>query len=250
MSAINEPHPDESHDAADAFFGGPEEEATPDPGDFNPETGDFSQPTSETRTDEERSEDAYQYAKSHGEPITEGMEAKHQAYLAASGQTPQAEEGEPSSEEVPEPLQQQERLRAIHEKEQEAAAAPDAAVAPEVTEPEPEAQPQPAADSNGAKKSGDLSREYIVFHRVPLTKKVLEYLLKQIVEGEAPEPQVAWIEVDRAEARNVNGAVAAAYTRRQDQLGKKVDLAAVSSRSFQVKHVEPKERIETNLSIT
>lgn len=262
-SSVNSPHPDAQPDDAEDFFGTGGETPPQDPGNFDPESGSFKEPT-ETRTVEERAEDAYQYAKSHGEPITEGMEAKHQAFLAARGETPKAEEGEPSSEEVPEPLQQQARLRAIEERQKaEAADAPEPEVAAAVSEPAAEAQPQgdvgdgapepgTAPDSPEAgKKSGDLTREYIVFHRVPLSIKVLEHLLKQLQDGEtAGEPQIAWIEVTRADARNVNGAVTAAYTSHQQQLGTKADLAAVSARAFQVKHVEPKQVVETNLSIT
>ncbi len=243
-STINAPHPDEGvkPDDADLFFGGDGEEATngdaalpdPDPETFNPETGSFDTPDGETPD------------------VTEEQAAAAEAETNAA-------------------LEQQAKLRAIAEREaaEKAAADEAAAAAAEATpEPEPEtpaaevaadvapseadAPADPSADppAEGAKQSGALEREYIVFQKIPLTEKVLKHLLAQIEAGKQGEPRVGYFELHRCEARNVNGAIAAAYTKHQKVLGEKADMAAVSSRSFQEKHVEPKQTVETNLSIT
>lgn len=280
-SALNSPHPDDT--TAEDFFGGEDAGADPDPGTFDPETGDFAKPAeatvqaqnaSDNRTPEQRREDAYQYATSHGEPVTDDMTAAHEAFVAAN---PAVDSTPIAAEEVPEPLAQQAKLREIAQREaaEKEAAAQATAAAALASEPEVPAEPAAAAAEEtpptaattaagtpgtdaaasgqaGAStaKSGDLEREYIVFQRVPMTKAALEFLLRQIESGEAPEPRVAWFELDRATARNVNSAVGAAYMKNAESLGAEADLAAVSSRSFQVKHVAPKQVVETNLSIT
>jgi hypothetical protein len=251
-SSINAPHPDDQA-AEDLFFGGGEEDeatpaAEPDPGTFDPVSGTFPE----------------------GE-----VEAP-------------AKKPEPAAEaEVPDAVAQQEKLRAIAQREADEAAAaaaeavedtPEAEAVEDAPEPEPKEAvelpadgqdheveitgdaPEPEAEAGSsqvavgeepkAKQSGPLEREYIVFQKIPLTERVLKHLLKQIEDGKAAEPRVAFFELHRCEARNVNGAVAAAYTKHQSVLGEKADMAAVSSRSFQEKHVEPKQKVETNLSIT
>lgn len=289
---INAPHPNAAPDEAAAFFGDPE----PDPGT---EQGNDPGPE-DTRSDLAKQEDSYQYKLSHGEPISEELNAAHEKFEIEKKQAeqdtefeaaaPEQTDAERAAEVSPDP---NENLRAIAERERAEAApeaedAPDAPAAevvdaPQVspasddaapeTEAAAEAAPSPAegdesssssgADNDGGgsdgaegsagdgtKKSGDLSREYIVFRKLALTKRVLEGLLKRIEEGDLPEPLTAWIEVERLDARNVVGAVSATYTKNAKRLGDAVDLAAVSSRSFQVKHVEPKQVVQSNLSIT
>lgn len=281
---INAPHPNEADEAA-AFFGEPDE---PEPAVAQAED------TSDTRSELERKEDAYQYALSHGEPISEELNAAHEQHQREAAQAqqdtefeaaaPQAapqSDGERAAEIAPDP---NDNLRAIAEREREVAEskveAEHEAAAEAQAEPQPEPEPDPTsptptdgspagtteptgeaeaqvseasgeaeAQAQAAKKSGDLSREYIVFRKLGLNKRVLEGLLKRIEDG-VQEELVAWIEVERLEARNVVGAVSGTYTKHQERLGGKVDLAAVSSRSFQVKHVEPKQVVQSNLSIT
>jgi hypothetical protein len=271
---VNAPHPNEApDDEAAAFFG------DPDPAPGAPGLVD-------NRTELERKEDSYQYALSHGEPISEELNAAHEQYQAQKTQAeqdaefeaaaPEQSDAERAAEVSPDP---NDNLRAIAERERadaesrveaeaeqvaerqaeepEAAAEPDPTPADDsetTTEPQvsddAEVEGEAPAESTGAKKSGDLSREYIVFRKLGLNKRVLEGLLKRIEDGSQPDPLVAWVEVERLDARNVVGAVSGAYTKHQERLGNKVDLAAVSSRSFQVKHVEPKQVVSSNLSIT
>jgi DNA (cytosine-5)-methyltransferase 1 len=275
---VNAPHPDSPPDEAAAFFGDPEPE-TPQADDPGP---------ADTRSELERQEDSYQYKLSHGEPISEELNAAHEQFQRESVQAeqdaefeaaaPEQSNAERAAEVSPDPNDQ---LRAIAERERAEAESRVEAEAEQVAErqaeepqgvvEEPqgvvEADPTPADDggttgsttedgdeaageSTGGKKSGDLSREYIVFRKLGLNKRVLEGLLQRIESGEQPDPLVAWIEVERLEARNVVGAVGGAYTKHQQRLGDKVDLAAVSSRSFQIKHVEPRQVVQSNLSIT
>jgi hypothetical protein len=282
---VNAPHPNEApDDEAAAFFGEPEPEA---------EAPQAAVPgTTETRTELERKEDAYQYALSHGEPISEELNNAHEQYQresvqaeqdaefeAAAPQASPSSDAERAAEVSPDP---NDNLRAIAERERAEAEGRVEAEAEQVaerqaeepepdptsptptdgspagtTEPTGEVEPQVSeasgeaeAQAQAAKKSGDLSREYIVFRKLGLNKRVLEGLLKRIEDGSQPDPLVAWVEVERLEARNVVGAVGGAYTKHQQRLGDKVDLAAVSSRSFQVKHVEPRQVVQSNLSIT
>jgi hypothetical protein len=282
MSAINEPHPDAATDDAAAFFGAEEEATSPDPAAlnqspgpaaFNPESGDFGKPTEEAsapsdpRTAEERREDAYQYATGHDEPVSEEMQRAHDEYVALQERANELEAQQDTALPAPEPVEpvvyeaqeQQAKLRAIAQKEAAAAAATSEPDPPPGAEADPaqEAPSQPAAEgetggdgSAEEKARGTVDREYIVFSRLVLTEPVLKELLRRIDAGEQPEPMAVWREVDRAQARNVNGAVGTAYTKHQKTLGEKADLAAVSSRSFQIKHVEPKQVVETNLTIT
>jgi hypothetical protein len=248
-SAINAPHPDAAKDAA-AFFDADEEGTSspdPDPGDFNPETGDFSGSASDTRSDADRAEDAYQYKSGHGEPISVEEEAQHEAWIAAQVAEP----------ELSEPEKQQAELRAIAERE--AAAAQAAAPAAEASPPSaPESAggtPGTGAAANGGgddagKQSGALEREYIVFQRVPLTERILKSLLKQIEDGNAPEPRVAYLELSRRTTRNDKQAVAQTYGEHKSALGDKCELAAVSSRSFKVRKVAPRQVVTSDISIS
>lgn len=280
---VNAPHPNEAPaDEAAAFFGDPEPE---------PEAPQAAAPVpADTRSELERKEDAYQYALTHGEPISEELNNAHEQYQresvqaeqdaefeAAAPQASPSSDAERAAEISPDP---NDNLRAIAERERAEAEGRVEAEAEQVaerqaeepdptsptptdsspagtTEPTGEAEPQVSeasgeaeAQAQAAKKSGDLSREYIVFRKLGLNKRVLEGLLARIEDGSQPDPLVAWIEVERLEARNVVGAVGSTYTKHQQRLGNKVDLAAVSSRSFQVKHVEPRQVVQSNLSIT
>lgn len=108
-----------------------------------------------------------------------------------------------------------------------------------------------AAEAAVAKKRGSVNREYRVFHRLPLTEKALTFLLKQVQEGRQPEPRIAYFEVAAFDERNAVSAIARAYKEHEKILGEKADMAAVSAKSFQERHVEPKERpVERMLSIT
>lgn len=242
-SAINTPHPDgpPSDGEADLFFGGGEEEAAPA----------ASEPVAKQTED-----------KSGGWPdlAPEDAKANAEAYREAHG------EGEPLHTQVAQPKEPP--AEAPKDEGEPAAADPPVADASgpaetggttgSTTESAPaEAAPgEPSEDdaadgeANGeAKKSGPLEREYIVFHEVALTKRVLEHLLAQIEEG--AEARVAHFELHRVKTRNVNHAAGAAYRKHQSRFGTaKVTLHAVSEKSFQKRTVEPRERpVETDLSI-
>lgn len=131
------------------------------------------------------------------------------------------------------------------------AAAPEPDSGPETpATDEQQGEAAPASDAEGKKSSGSLERGYVVFHKLSLTKRALEFLLEEINSGNAPEPRVAYFKLHETQARRVEAAMADAYSRFQQQLGEKCDLAGVSSRAFQERHVEPKRVVETNLSIT
>lgn len=236
-SAVNEPHPD---DEADLFFGGDgEEEAgettpAPDPADFNPETGKFDEPQAQAAPETPDPTPA----------VSDG----------ATGSTtePSAEEAAKANAEIEAKQAQEQKLRDMAATETEPAGdKPDDTA---LTDDEAAALAKAHAEAEGegasGKQSGSLEREYIVFQRVPLTERALKHLLSQIEDGKAAEPRLAYFELHRCEARNVNGAVAEAYTKHQKALGEKADLAAVSARSFQEKHVEPRKVVESTLSIT
>ena len=98
----------------------------------------------------------------------------------------------------------------------------------------PPSQPAPQ------KQRGSVSRQYIVFQRLALTKRVLEHLLAELESGErGGEPRYAFFELHRTDARNANEAVTAAYDKHHERVGDTVDMAAVSNKSFQVRHLEP-----------
>lgn len=129
---------------------------------------------------------------------------------------------------------------------------PEPALQPE-PEPEPQQPQQPqSAEAQPPKPSGSISREYIVFHKLPLTEHVLKHLLHELETGErGGEPRFAFFEIHRAETRNAHDAVAEGYQKHQERLGDTVDMAAVSSKAFQTRHVAPRERKpQTNISIT
>jgi hypothetical protein len=113
-------------------------------------------------------------------------------------------------------------------------------------EPEPGDAPQtgaldqPDAPDPAEKSGGQLSREYIVFQKVALTEKTLRHLLLQIETGSAM-PRVAYFELARATTRNDKQAIGEAYAANQEQLGERCDLAAVSSRAFKERRVQPEE---------
>lgn len=107
---------------------------------------------------------------------------------------------------------------------------------------------QPLSAPQDASQRGPISREYIVFERVALTAQTLRALLKEVETG-TPQVRVAHIELYRAVARNDRQAVAEAYNANEDMLGVKCDLAAVSTRSFKIRHIAP-ERVPAVRRIT
>lgn len=213
-SAVNTPHPDASEADAEDFFGGDT------PGDE----------LAEQITEEEMEAEAAATAAEPDAPLPsdEVLQADAEAYAAQHAA--EAADG-PHGE-------QQEKLREISEREkaEAAAAAVNTAAAAATTA----ATPVAAAAPKPEKVSGKLEREYIVFQQVVLTDKVLRHLLKQIDEGNAPEPRVAYVELHRAVSRNDKQAIGLAYAANKESLGAVCDLAAVSSRSFKERHVAPK----------
>lgn len=177
-STINQPHPDDTPDEAEAFFGSAQPEPQ-DPGEFEP----------------------------NGEP-----------------------QEDPPFEPDPTPAE-------------------PAGTTGSTTEPQQQA---PAQAQQPAKQSGSISREYIVFHRLPLTKNVLEHLLRELESGDrGGEPRFAFFEIHRAQARNATDAVAEGYQKHQERLGDTVDMAAVSEKAFQKRHIAPKEvKARASISIT
>lgn len=107
------------------------------------------------------------------------------------------------------------------------------------------------AEAAEGKKRGSIDREYIVFQKVPLTKAALAHLLKVLEAGDEGKVRIAYMEVDRLQARNAVQAVGVTFLANQATLGEKgTTLAAVSSKSFQEKTVKPKQNIETTLDIS
>lgn len=138
-------------------------------------------------------------------------------------------------------------------------------VATEVADPTDAPSNSPAEGANGAadsaslassgtedaKKRGSIDREYIVFQKVPLTKAALAHLAKVLEAGDEGKVRIAYMEVDRLQARNAVQAVGVTFLANQESLGEKgATLAAVSSKSFQEKTVKPKQNIETTLDIS
>lgn len=120
-------------------------------------------------------------------------------------------------------------------------------------EQEPEsgqAEPAPASvDADTSRARGAPEREYVVFQAIGLTEKVLRSLLGELEKG--TQVRTVLFELHRTNARNVNGAIADAYLTHRERLGEKVDMAAVSAKSLQTRHVEPKQRVvESALSIS
>lgn len=256
-SAVNQPHPDATDEDAEDFFSTEEETAKadaptdPDPATFDPETGDFTKSEGPpTLSPEQAKADAEEYAERTGAPLPEStVEAasedetqKRQAQLRAIAERDRAAE----------------EAKAAEDAAQAAAAEPEPEAAAE--EPTPEhaqtADPTPPVASDGQtdaeKKRGSLEREYIVFQKVGLTKKVLEHLIAQIESGDTGgEPRVAFFELHRSVERNDKAAVADAYAKNKDSLGEKCELAAVSSRSFKERKVGLRPvTAEARLSIT
>lgn len=210
-SPINAPHPDDEED----FFGGGAEPSIEGPPSLSPEAA---------------AEEARVYREEHGEPT----EQAH-SVTAGAGDDQQA------------------KLRAIAERERaEAEAAAAEAAAATAEEPEP-VDPSPPAASDGpteaAAPRGSVDRTYIVFQKVPLTEKVLKHLLKQIEDGKAPEPRVAFFELQRPVARNDRTAVVETYRAHRESLGAECELAAVSERSFKERKVAPRQVVRDDISI-
>lgn len=135
---------------------------------------------------------------------------------------------------------------------------------PGSTEPEPEpepdstteGQPAPAAAppaeqaQDGPKQSGSLTRGYVVLHDLPLTKRVLEHLLKELDSGErGGEPRHAYFELHHIEARNATLAVSTAYKMHKEQLGEVADVIAVTDKAFQKRRVQPRERVQDDIAV-
>jgi hypothetical protein len=86
---------------------------------------------------------------------------------------------------------------------------------------------------------GDVSREYIVFHKVHLTSHLLQRMLAHLHNG--GDTPVAYVELHRGVARNDKQVISAAYALHKARLGDTAELAAVSARSFKERHVAPEE---------
>lgn len=251
-SAINQPHPDDK------------------PGD---DLGDFFDPPSDEELASEFEEAAAEpeqglptlseeQAKAEGEAYRQEKEGLSEEEID-DAVVPEPEAKEPVEEDIPEPLKREQQLREVAERE--------AAEAEAEAEPEPEyesrtldetasegvpaeerplpseresMQEQPQASG----ESRQQERPYIVFQQVPLTERVLKALLESLPEDGAP--RIAFFELERAEARSVNGAVSAAYGKHKGTLGNKCDLTAVTERGWQKRHVEVKPVTETQLAIS
>lgn len=227
-SAINEPHPDDvatepAQDEADLFFGDPETEeqiaASPDPSTFNPESGTFDTPPGG---------EAHQ-GETPGDPSKAAPDPTPAVEAGTTGSTGEATDPTPPS--------------------------PNTSAEPPTpsTSGEPAGQTTTAPAASGGqteKKGGNPEREYLVFHKVALTAPALKFLLGEIEAGNAPEPRVAYLRLHRSSTRKVESAIIEAYNEHKEALGEKCELAGVSERSFQERHVEPKQRIETNVSLS
>lgn len=226
-SAINAPHPDDTGDI-DSFF----------------------DPPSEEEMEAELAETAAEPDPSSPPDLTpEAAAAEGEAYRQEKEGPSEAEEIPAEADEIPEPLQREQQLREIAEREQAAKAEAAAEATPEPAAEAPlPSERQSMQDTTQGGEQRQQERPYIVFQRVPLTEKVLKALLEQLPE--AGEPRIAYFELHRAEARNVNGAVSAAYDRHKDALGNKCDLAAVTERAWQPRKVEVKPITETQLAIS
>lgn len=162
--------------------------------------------------------------------------------------------GEPPSED-PTPV---EGLPTLSDEQRAAEAAayreekgePEPAPASEAASTPEDADEGPAPDDPPAPTRGAPERLYRVFQRVPLTDRVLRHMLEEIEAGRAPEPRVAFIETHHVEAKNDRQAIVETYKEHKDRLGPKCDLAAVSARSFKERHVEPRQVVAENISIT
>lgn len=201
----------------------------PHPDDVQPEEDFFDQPASglPTLSPEERAAEAAAYREEKGEELSPAEE-------------------------------QQAKLRAIAEREAAEAAhdgAEDAAQgepAPAAASAEEQAQ-EPAGGGSASAAGADerrLTREYVILHQVQLTERVLQHLMEELRKGDLAEPRVAYLELDRQTARNDKQAVGQAYSRFEERLGPKADLAAVTERGFKVRHVEPRQKVQTDLTIT
>jgi hypothetical protein len=135
---------------------------------------------------------------------------------------------------------------------------------PDVPFDEPQAAPEPSSEAQGEdvlieaqqealtetdKQRGAIDREYIVFRRTPLTATLLSSLLAEL-EDEAREPRLAYFELHRTVTRNDRDAVRQAYATHRHHLGSRCDLGVVSTRSFKIRHVEPRVFDEPRLKIT
>lgn len=213
-SAINAPHPDDEPSSDDL-------------------EGFFDPPSEEELTEE--------FQETAAEPDPAALPDLTPEQAKAEGEAYREEKEGVKPEDVPEPLQREQQLREIAERE--AAQKPEEQVAAE-----PEQISVAGTASAPEQGSRQQEREYIVFQQVPLTEKVLKGLLESLPSDGTP--RVAYFELHRAEARNVNGAVSTAYETHKDALGNKCDLAAVTDRAWQTRHVEVKPITETQLAIS
>lgn len=234
-SAINAPHPD-----GEPSFAGPPPDLTP----------------------EQAAEEGRRYREQHGEPEPESDHEAQQALKRAIAERERAE-----TEEAPQPTGFADPFDEEDEPEQDPTQADDDGTTGSTTEPEAAGEPQseevgdpaPASDEAGdgaqagaqptqspasaedAKTRGAVEREYIVFHRIALTERVLKHLLDQLKNGDLAEPRVAFMEIHREITRNDKQAIGAAYDKHAERLGDTADLAAVSTRSFKQRRVQPEE---------
>lgn len=116
-----------------------------------------------------------------------------------------------------------------------------------------EEQPQaPAGEPTGAAEPphGSPEREYTVLQRVSLTETLLKHLLEEVRSGNVAEARTAFLELDRTTARNDRQAIGDTYKTHRARLGEMCDLAAVTTRSFKIRHVEPRPQVREDLNIT
>lgn len=123
-----------------------------------------------------------------------------------------------------------------------------------------EGQPAPAAAppaeqaqeaQEGPKQSGPLTRGYVVLHDLPLTKRVLEHLLKELEGGErGGEPRHAYFELHHVQdARNATQAVSTAYGLHKERLGAEADVIVVTEKAFQRRRIQPRQRVQNDIAI-
>ena len=110
---------------------------------------------------------------------------------------------------------------------------------------------RPPSEPQSEKARGSISRQYIVLHKLPLTERVLQHLLDELKSGDrGGEPRYGYFELHQKEARNANEAITDAYMKHHERIGDAVDLVAISEKAFQKRHVEPRQKVQTNIAIT
>lgn len=117
---------------------------------------------------------------------------------------------------------------------------------PEPTEPEAVAEPEPE-DEKGKKTK---PRDYLVFHEVKLTQKVLKALIDEFEVGGDPQPRVAYFVLATETVRTSTEALTAAYTANRDALGEEATLVPLSDKAWSPKHIKPKVKTKVSLDIS